>query len=353
MRFKQIFRVGLLLGVLAACLTVAAFPAGKITVTDSAGREITVVAPLTRVVVLASQPAEVIAALGAQNAVIGVTANHVLRDPITKMIYQGRPSVGEILNPSVERILELKPQLVISLSAWGGARQAALALADQLRPYGIPVALIDCFPDVKSIFRDVTMLGKLFEVEKRAQHYIDFFQRYLDLITTRTHDLNPSQRTQVYLEVMNYTVTNWGHEMIVAAGGEDVAAAVVKTAPSVRVSPEWILAQNPQVIVARAMPPRLMGYGASVTDRVKGTWQGIMNRPGWQGMDAVRNDRVYLLAFEICSAPRAPIGIMYMAKWFYPQLFKDLHPEAVQREFLDQFFGITDYPGVFVYPEGK
>ncbi len=352
MTFRDL-KTGLLALALLMSAVVVVSAAGTITVTDAAGREITVSQPLERVVVLASQPAEVIAALGAQDAVVGVTANHVLRDPLTKEIYQGRPSVGEILNPSVESILELDPQLVISLSAWGGARQAALALADQLAPYGIPVALIDCFPDVGSIFRDVTTLGKLFGREAKAQEYIAFFQRYLDLIATRTQGIAPSDRRRAYLEVVDYTVTSWGHRMIAAAGGKDVAAEAVAKAPSVRVSPEWVLAQNPQVIIARAMPPRLMGYGTKENAQIRAKWDDIVSRPGWEGMDAVREGRVYLLAFEICSAPRAPIGILYLAKWFYPDLFPDLDPGAIQREFLTRFFGIADYPGLFVYPEGK
>lgn len=351
MRFRALtMELSMLLVV--ASLSIVVFPAGEIAVVDAAGREVTVSLPLERVVVLASQPAEVIAALGAQEKVIGVTGNHVLRDPITKVAYQGRPAVGEILNPSVEKILELEPQLVISLSAWGGARQAALALADQLEPYGIPVALIDCFPDVESIFRDVATLGKLFGKEARAQEYIAFFQRYLDLIAKRTQGLDPSERTRVYMEVGEYGVTSWGHRMIVAAGGDDVAADVVETTPSVKISPEWVLERNPQVIVARAMPPRLMGYGVTKNDQVRGKWQEIVSRPGWEGIEAVRTGRVHLLAFEICSAPRAPVGILYMAKWFYPNLFQDMDPGQVHKEFLSQFFGLEEYPGLFVYPEG-
>lgn len=348
----RILTAGLLVTLLVAILSIGVFPTEEITIIDSAAREVTVPQPLERVVVLASQPAEVIAALGAQDNVIGVTENHVLRDPITGMVYQGRPSVGEILNPSVERILELEPQLVISISAWAGARQAALSLADQLKPYGIYVALIDCLPDVEAIFRDVATLGKLFDKEEKAEEYIGFFQKYLNLIAERTQDLDPSERTRVYMEVVDYTVTSWGHRMIVAAGGDDVAADIVTATPSVRVSPEWILERNPQVVVARAMPPRLMGYGVTDSEQVQEKWQEIIDRPGWAGIEAVRSGRVYLLAFEICSAPRAPIGILYMAKWFYPDLFQDLEPDQVHKEFLQQFFGLEEYPGLFVYPEG-
>lgn len=322
---------------------------GTITIVDSAGREVTVVQPLERVVVLASQPAEVIAALGAQDKVIGITENHVLRDPITRVVYEGRPSVGEILAPSVERILELEPELVISIGAWAGAREAALSLDEQLKPHDIPVALIDCLPDPDAIRRDAMTLGKVFQREQRAQEYVDFFQEHLDLVAERTQALEPAERVRAFMDVMDYTVTDWGHEMVVAAGGTDIAADI--DVPSATVSSEWVLERNPEVIVARAMPPNLLGYGVSTDEGAKGEWQEIMDRPGWELIDAVKNERVYLLAFEICSAPRAPIGILYMAKWSYPDLFEDLDPGQVHSDFLERFFGFEEYEGIFAYPK--
>ncbi len=47
------------------------------------------------------------------------------------------------------------------------------------------------------------------------------------------------------------------------------------------------------------------------------------------------------------------IGTAYMAKWFHPELFEDLDPEAIHQEYLTEFQGL-DYDlnehGVFVYP---
>jgi len=319
------------------------------TIVDSADREVAVVQPLERVVVLASQPAEVIAALGAQDKVIGVTENHVLRDPITSVVYQDKPSVGEILAPSAEKILELKPDLVISIGAWAGASEAALALDEQLKPHNIPVALIDCLPDIEAIVRDVRTLGKLFQKEQRAQEYVDFFQQQLDLVGERTQGLQSAERASALMDVTDYTVTDWGHKMIVAAGGTDIAADV--DLPSATVSSEWVLERNPEVIVVRAMPANLLGYGVSSDEQAKQKWQEIIGRPGWELVDAVKNGTVYLLAFEVCSAPRAPIGILYMAKWFYPERFKDLDPGQVHSDFLERFFGFEEYEGIFVYPE--
>ena len=322
-------------------------PRERLTIVDSTGAEVSVPQPLERVVVLASQPAEVIAALGAHDKVVGVT-RHVLRDAITRMVYKGKPSVGEILSPSVERILELKPQLVVTVGAWSGAREAASGIAERLRRYDIALAYIDCFPDADTVLRDTQTLGRLFHKERRAKEYVAFFKKYLDLIKQRTQRLEPSKRTRVYMGAAAYAVTHWGHKMVAAAGGLDIAADV--PTPWARLSAEWILGKDPQVIVARAMPARSLGYGVVEEQNAGAQRQALLNRPGWAGVRAVRDGKVYLLAFEVCSAPRAPIGILYMAKWFYPELFEDLDPDAVHKEFLREFFGFQEYEGMFVYP---
>lgn len=344
--------------VLAACLIVMGAscsrpgaeqkaPAGGTTmdVVDSAGRTVAVPQPLERVVVLASQPAEVIAALGCKDRVVGVTEDHVLRDAPTRMIFQDISSVGGIRNPSVEKILELRPQAVISVAGWQEARQVALDLADKLAPHGIPVLCIDCFPDAEAIFRDVTTLGKVFGAEQRAQEYVSFFKDRLEAVAERVAQVEPARRVRVYLEATDYTVTDWGHRMIMAAGGMDICGEVTG-----RVNPEVVVEKNPDVIVVRGMPPGILGYGVSDLTKAKNAWGGIMGRPGWGQINAVKTKRVHLLAFEIFSAPRAPIGILWLAKWFYPDLFSDLDPNAVHQQYFEQFFFIKEYPGTFAYP---
>jgi iron complex transport system substrate-binding protein len=48
------------------------------------------------------------------------------------------------------------------------------------------------------------------------------------------------------------------------------------------------------------------------------------------------------------------IGIAYLAKWFHPELFEDLNPQAIHQEYLTEFqgldYGLNEH-GVFVYPQ--
>ena len=56
---------------------------------------------------------------------------------------------------------------------------------------------------------------------------------------------------------------------------------------------------------------------------------------------------------DIWYTPEFFISVAYYAKWFHPDLFEDLDPEAIQQEYLDRFQGM-DYDlnerGIFAYP---
>jgi iron complex transport system substrate-binding protein len=70
-------------------------------------------------------------------------------------------------------------------------------------------------------------------------------------------------------------------------------------------------------------------------------------------VSAIKNDNVYILSKDVFFGGRYFLSIAYMAKWFHPDLFKDLDPEAIHQEYLTRFQHL-DYDlgkqGVFVYP---
>lgn len=78
-----------------------------------------------------------------------------------------------------------------------------------------------------------------------------------------------------------------------------------------------------------------------------------MSRIGWSNITAVKDGRVYMLLYEFGASPGVPVAIAYMAKWFYPELFSDLEPQAIHHEYLNEIQGLNydlkDH-GVFVYP---
>jgi iron complex transport system substrate-binding protein len=66
----------------------------------------------------------------------------------------------------------------------------------------------------------------------------------------------------------------------------------------------------------------------------------------------VKNERVYVINNDIFGGTEHFIGMGYIAKWFYPDLFTDLDPEAAHRQYLTEFQGLDESlvdNGVFVY----
>lgn len=76
----------------------------------------------------------------------------------------------------------------------------------------------------------------------------------------------------------------------------------------------------------------------------------VAGRPGWDEIDAVKNDQVYVLSNDILGGAQHFIGVSYLAKLFHPDRFPDLDPVALHQEYLTRFQGL-DLQGVYIYPE--
>ena len=161
-------------------------------------------------------------------------------------------------------------------------------------------------------------------------------------------------------------------QMIHAAGGRNIAADLVPPRKSVTVSPEWVVAQNPDIIIKSVSTS---GKGKSVSTSgdvgpyerddpklLKDVRDAILNRPGFSEITAVKEGRVYVGPdWQLFVSPKNVVVTAYMAKWFHPELFKDLDPKAIHQEYLNKFMRIDydlDRHGAFVYhpeehPDGR
>jgi iron complex transport system substrate-binding protein len=73
-----------------------------------------------------------------------------------------------------------------------------------------------------------------------------------------------------------------------------------------------------------------------------------MNRSGMEVIDAVKNGRVYIISTDAASI-HPSIFNSYVAKWLYPELFQDLDPVSIHKEWLNEFLGV-EFKGVYAYP---
>jgi len=314
-----------------------------ITISDSSDRSVEVPCPPKRIVVCNRDVAELIIALGSADSIVGAS-DTAISDPILKPNLKNVEGVGKSFTPSVEKIVSLKPDIVFGYATF--LKQESVS---QLEQMGIPIVLLDCYKP-ETMTKDIEKLGKILGKEKQAKEYIAVYDKYQKLITERTKTLSSEEKPLVYLEgYTDYTVASGnsgGAQVLAAAGGKNIASDISDS--SAKVSEEWVLSRNPQVIIKAASSSIPSGYGKS-EDAMKEKRKEIMSRPSWGKIDAVKSDKVYLLSSDIYVGPRMVVGMAYFAKWLHPELFKDVDPEAIHKEFLQKFHNMEP-KGAWTYP---
>jgi iron complex transport system substrate-binding protein len=114
------------------------------------------------------------------------------------------------------------------------------------------------------------------------------------------------------------------------AGVANIAAG--QPMPWPEITSEWLVEQNPNLIVKVASATFIKnGYGVDDVQAIDAFRNDMIARPAWNQIKALKTGRVHIPASELWVGPRAPIGILYIAKWAYPDRFTDMDPEAIHR----------------------
>jgi len=319
-----------------------------ITIVDSAGRSVEVPYPVRSVVVLWSNPAKEMRALGAVDRIVGMDQS--TKDEVDKGTL---PELAEVQvvgaqeEPNYEKIAELKPDVVICLSA--GYPPEPDEVQQKLEPFGIKVVGLD-FYRTEVWFDEIETLGKMLVKEAEAEEYMAFFRSYYDQINETLETIPDSERKNVYFEgaktYLTYGGAGYGSgipNMIRAAGGMDLYPD--RSELAFEVNPEDVAERNPDVIFKGTS----LGWNAENEDEFEVMRGEIMSRPELARTTAVQNGQVYVISFDVAGGAGKKFGPVFLAKTLYPEKFQDLDPTEFYREYLERFQGLEDQ-GVYFYP---
>ncbi|MGB9802404.1 ABC transporter substrate-binding protein [Desulfofundulus sp.] len=305
--------------------------------------------PPRRVVITGSYQAEILKALGQEKRVVGVydytKKNQAWLGYVTRV-----PSIGSAATPDVEKIISLKPDLVLE---WAMKPE----IRSQLERAGIPVMKVYGY-NQNFLANEIRTLGLIFQCPERAKAYADFIEKNWRMVSERTRKLRPNQRVKVYWESsmgdwMSTGPGSGGHTMIEWAGGKNITAPLCLANP--KVTPEWVAAQNPEVVIKNVsadfggLTKNGIGFEATRVTELASLRQQIMARSALKTTAAVKRKRVYMVSASIANGPQSSVGLCYIAKWLHPELFRDVNPEALHREMLKKFYGV-ELKGLWVYP---
>ena len=312
---------------------------------DETGYKVSLNVPVKRAVVFNTYNAEFFRAVGGKDVLVGLDRGTFALEKYwpgfsnSIVVGQGQQE------PNWEKVVSARPDVVVM------PRNGAYEVARQkLGPFGIPVIVMTGW-DVTKHYENVLLVGELTGRESRALALNAFHKKYDRIVDERVRGL-PTR--SIYLEkgakFFTSLVGSGWHDMIVQAGGRNIFdqinfASQAKSKGNVHefeIDAEAVIRANPYAIIKQIdtsyLPPGKEKMAAAIAE--------IKARPGWDSLDAVKSDRIYIVTYFGAGAVSKLVGKLYIAKFLHPALFANIDPAAVMKEWLTEYQGV-EYLGPY------
>lgn len=229
-----------------------------------------------RIVCLTTETVEVLYLLGEQDRIVGISG-YTTRPRIAR---QEKPKVAAFTTAKIDKILALKPDLVLGFS------NLQAEIAAELIKAGLEVHVFNQ-RSIDDILKMIITTGRLVGALEKAEDIVADIQ--MQIIEAREIAKTLSRKPKVYFEEWNDPMMcsiRWAAELIDIAGGEDCfpELSAFHSAKDRMVTPAQVLAKMPDIII--------------------GSWCGkkfqaeeVKARAGWSIIPAIKNN----MLFEIKS----------------------------------------------------
>ncbi|WP_258181976.1 cobalamin-binding protein [Burkholderia gladioli] len=212
-----------------------------ITVIDDVGRTVTLPAPARRVISVAPHATELLYAAGGGAAMVGAVSYSDYPEAARAL-----PRVGDNRSLDLERIVALKPDLIVVWRHGNADRQTA-----QLAALGVPLYFSEP-KRLDDVAVSLDKLGRLLGTREQADRAAADYRQRIAALRARYSARPP---VTVFLQIWDRPLTTLNGAQIVSdvlrlCGGRNVFAALQPVAPTV--SDEAVLAADPEAIVATA-----------------------------------------------------------------------------------------------------
>ncbi|MCG0276383.1 MAG: cobalamin-binding protein [Thermosediminibacteraceae bacterium] len=274
-----------------------------ITVKDQMGREVTIEKEPERIVSLAPSNTEILFALGLGDRVVGVTDYCDYPEEAKK-----KEKIGGFADPNMEKIISLKPDLVLATSM----HEQPVRKLEELE---IPVIVLEP-QNLEEVFESLELIGKVTNKVQQAQDLVASLQSRIRAIEEKVSSIPADKKPKVFYELWPSPITTAGpgtfvHDLIERAGGINVASDAAKPYPEY--SQEMVIEKNPDIII-------FSHHGGG--DQTK---DDIIKRPGWESITAIKEGKVFYVDEDLIQlpTPRLVDGLEQFAKIIHPEIFKD------------------------------
>ncbi|RPJ51953.1 MAG: hypothetical protein EHM21_01465 [Chloroflexi bacterium] len=293
--------------VVNACAPAASNPAqSAVVVKDGEGNEFRLGKPAERIISLAPSNAEILFAIGAGKQMIA-------REDFTNYPEETKslPSVGGSTGSySLEQIAKLQPDLILA------SPLTAPDVLKSLKDITPNVFVIPNPKDMEGLYTNLTTVGTLTGYKAEADKLVGELRARVKMVEDRLASVTEKPKVFYELDATD-PAKPWTAGpgtfidlLIGMAGGQNVGS--ILEGEWVQISQEELIVQNPSVIL----------MGDSLYDGI--TPEQGAERPGWEGINAVKNNRVLEFNDDLVSrpGPRMVQGLEELAKILHPDLVK-------------------------------
>jgi iron complex transport system substrate-binding protein len=223
-------------------LSLVAFGSQDATIKDDLGEMHVLGAPPQSIISLAPNVTEILFGLGLEEKIVGVTrfCNHPKNA-------QTKTRIGGMIDPDLEKIIALRPDLVIAF------RGNPLQAIQRLKDLGLPVFVCEEGTNLDSVFSLIKKIGLVTRKEKAAENLVARLHRDLERIETSLE--NVKIRPKVFISLYGKGLWTCGkgsflNDLVLKAKGTNIAGNVPRAWFSF--NREELIHQNPEYIVVIA-----------------------------------------------------------------------------------------------------
>ncbi len=286
----------IVLGFMAASLTLVPGLSSARLLRDQTGRQVNVPEHPKRLISLAPSVTETLYALGLDDRLVGDT-DYCDYPPEARQ----KPHVGALLNPSLEKIVALKPDLVL-----GTPDANRRETADQLERLGIPLYGLSAH-SLDGTLHSIEDVGRVLDHEAGARGLLEGLRRRIETVEKK---ITGQPRPKVLFVV-------W-YRPLITAGPRSFIADVIRRAGGVSISDD-LQGEYPRLSLEDALhrdPDVILFPGTEAFSPGLDEFQRL---PGWEDCRAVKNHRLVVISDAINHpSPRLVDALEEVARILHP-----------------------------------
>ena len=272
---------------------------------DRSGRMVIIKGEVNRIISTAPSNTEIIVDLGLAHKLVAVDKHSVNIEGVPTNI-----PLLDFFYPDAETIIRLEPDLIIASghNPTGSGEDPFRLLSEM----GIPVVYIPMSKSIEDIYKDIAFIAEILKVKEEGEKLVASVRNQIEEIKQKTFDVK--NKKTVYFEIsaapdmMTFGSGSYIDDMITTIGAVNIFG-----------NENWLVTPGAEIIINRN-PDVVLTNVSYIDDPIT----EIKNRPGFNHVSAVQNNRVYQIDTDSSVRPSARIikALKQMQEAVYPELYE-------------------------------